>query len=132
VLEAKTRIQLLGYLYLGFAYVSDSDLDSSEITEFEKKVAELLKMIQVYDPTKEQLDREIGEIYKWYKATIPMRRKLVGDIAQFIARKSWFTTDMKTRVLNDLNDLARADGQFKIDERNMISQFASKWGVHRY
>ena len=115
-------LQDLALLYLGLAQGVDDDLDSDE----KKEVAARLRRWQP-DKDPALIDHVMRDVSMSYEdeATTEQVREAVDSLGETLSES------LRREILDDLGDIARADGFVLQEERDFIQHIADTWGVNR-
>ncbi|GMU86373.1 MAG: hypothetical protein AMXMBFR48_16150 [Ignavibacteriales bacterium] len=121
-LQERKNLKNIGYLYLAFAHLTDSELS-------EKELNEILKQLRKYTAefSEAEFDRFLEETMRWYNDTADNRVEMV----QMIAGKIHYEVDnvLKESFLKDLVAIAKADDDFIEAEKNLINTLSNAWGL---
>lgn len=113
-----TLLHDLALLYLGLAHGADEDLDPSETLAIAAK-------LRVWQPDKDPalIDHVIREATLTYLNGANLQRL---QEAVHVLKKA-LPENLRRRILADLADIARADGEVVQTERLFINQIAAAW-----
>ncbi|MCC6549671.1 MAG: TerB family tellurite resistance protein [Ignavibacteriaceae bacterium] len=121
-LQERKNLKNIGYLYLAFAHLTDSELS-------EKELNEILKQLRKYTAefSETEFERFLEETMRWYNDTADSRVEMV----QMIAGKIHYEVDdvLKESFLKDLVAIAKADDDFIEAEKNLINTLSNAWGL---
>jgi uncharacterized tellurite resistance protein B-like protein len=110
----------LALLYLGLAQGADDELDPSET----KEVAACLRRWQP-DKDPALIDHVIRDVSLSFEeeATTEEVRAAVESLGERLSE------DLRQEILDDLAEIARADGLVLQQEKDFVEQIATTWGV---
>lgn len=110
----------LALIYLALTHGADEELDSSEVDAMSRKLNEWLKDVEL-DRIK-SIMREVMLVYMGSTGE-QMLETAIASVGE--------STPKPTRIaiLNDLADIASADGTIVMGEVDFIQQLARDWGV---
>jgi uncharacterized tellurite resistance protein B-like protein len=113
-------LQDLAILYLGLAKGADDDLDPAET----KEVAARLRRWQP-DKDPALIDHVIRDVTLSYEeeASTEEVHAAVDSLGEKLSES------LRVKILDDLSDIARADGLVLKEEKNFVEHIASSWGV---
>lgn len=115
-----TLLHDLALLYLGLAHGADEDLNPAEARQIS---ASLRRWQPDKDPA--LIDHVIREATMTYlNGASPDRVKEAVNVL-----KRALPQDLRTTILHDLSDIARADGEILLEEKNFIHQLADEWNL---
>lgn len=114
-------LQDLALLYLGLAQGADDDFDSSE----KREVAARLRHWQP-DKDPALIDHVMRDVSMSYEeeASTQEVRAAVDSLGESLSEP------LRQEILDDLTDIARADGFVLQEEKNFIKHIADTWGVN--
>jgi hypothetical protein len=124
----KTILHYLGYLFVGFAHLTDKDLSEDEQSE-------ILYLLRKWggDETAQNGDLAIkmSEIMLWYEKgkDIEEKQKQFIEVADSINAMEFFDKAKKREILQDLIRLSAADGFYKEWEIKWINTLAQTWNI---
>lgn len=113
-----TLLHDLALLYLGLAHGADEDLDPAETRQIS---ASLRRWQPDKDPA--LIDHVIREATLTYLNGANPKRV---DEAVHVLKEA-LPQDLRTTILHDLSDIARADGEILSEEKNFIHRLADEW-----
>lgn len=115
-----TLLHDLALLYLGLAHGADADLDPSETRAIAAK-------LRRWQPDKDPalIDHVIREATLTYLNGTNQSR--LHDAVEVL--RDALSENLRVRILNDLADIARADGEIVNQEQVFIDQIADQWGI---
>lgn len=115
-----TLLHDLALLYLGLAHGADESLDPAET----KQIAASLRRWQP-DKDPALIDHVIREATLTYlNGTTSERMKETVRVL-----RDALSQDLRRVILQDLAEIARADGEILSEERNFISTIAADWNL---
>lgn len=115
-----TLLHDLALLYLGLAHGADESLDPAET----KQIAASLRRWQP-DKDPALIDHVIREATLTYlNGTTSERMKETVHVL-----RDALSQDLRKVILQDLAEIARADGEILSEERDFISTIAADWGL---
>ncbi|MBV6512095.1 MAG: TerB family tellurite resistance protein [Ignavibacteriales bacterium] len=122
-LQERKNLKNIGYLFLAFAHLTDSELS-------EKELNAILKQLRKYAEgfSEAEFDRFLEETMRWYNDTADSRVEMV----QMIAGKIHYEVEdvnLKESFLKDLVAIANADDDFIEAEKNLINTLSNAWGL---
>ena len=122
-IEGKSGLALLhdlAILYLGLAQGTDDELDPSET----KEVAACLRRWQP-DKDPALIDHVIRDVSLSYQeeATTQEVREAVRSLGEALSE------GRRREIMNDLSEIARADGLVLQEEKDFVDHIAETWGV---
>jgi len=123
-LQEKKNLKNIGYLYLAFAHLTDSDLSEKEMNQILTLLGKHAKGL-----SKAEFEHFTAETLQWYNSTSESRIEMV----QMIAGKIHYEVedlDLKEAFLRDLVEIANADDDFIDAERNFINTLSNAWGLN--
>lgn len=114
-------LQDLALLYLGLAQGVDDDLDTAE----KREVAARLRHWQP-DKDPALIDHVMRDVSMSYdeEASAQEVREAVDSLGESLSES------LRREILDDLTDIARADGLVLQEEKNFIEHIANTWGVN--
>lgn len=113
-----TLLHDLALLYLGLAHGADEDLDPAETRQI---AASLRRWQPDKDPA--LIDHVIREATLTYlNGANPERLREAIHVL-----KDSLSHELRTTILHDLSDIARADGEILSTERDFIQKIADAW-----
>lgn len=113
-----TLLHDLALIYLGLAHGADEDLDAAETRQI---AASLRRWQPDKDPA--LIDHVIREATLTYLNGANPER--VHEAVHVL--KDSLSKDLRATILQDFADIARADGEILLEERDFIQQVADEW-----
>lgn len=112
----------LALIYLALTHGADDELDASEIDAMSKKLSEWNT-----HSSREAVKKIMREVMLVYVGSSgdQMLEASIASVADEMSKPS------RIAILNDLADIATADGTIVMGEVDFIQQLARDWGVDR-
>ena len=116
--EEFTITNCLAFLYVAFAHMTDGDLSDEEQEKIQEKLSE-------WNPDDIEVLIGLIEGVQWYFGCLEDDNvnDQVVNIAQAIGSGAVDTSD----VLNDLKEIAEADGKFDDNEKALLANLEALW-----
>jgi len=120
--ENITPLHAMNFLYLTFAHSTDDDLSQEEFNT----IVTQLKKWDSKNP--ELIDSVVKETMNWYKSYDDWDNTL-QDCVECINILSEFPDNMRKLILEDLIEVAKADGEIKEEEIKFFNNVANRWKI---
>ncbi len=125
----KTSLHFLGFIYVGFAELTDNEFSDEE----HEKVVELVldwKYNEVEIP-KDEFSIILSDIMTWYEGIKEkkLREKMFFEAVVYVQQQHWFTPQVAKEILDNLVEVMKADGISKTSEKDMLKKLALIWSV---
>lgn len=110
----------LALIYLALTHGADEELDASEVDAMSRKLAEWHENFSV-----EGIKKIMSEVMLVYMGASgeQMLETSIASVADSMSKST------RIAILNDLADIATADGTIVMGEVDFIQQLARDWGV---
>ena len=116
--EPLTFGHILGFLYLTFAHFTDGEITDEELSEITAKIGEWMGD---EDPLGENT---ISETIDWYNSIKEIRLDTFDSLLTGFKKMTRWNNDRLVCILDDLVDIAKADGNYDEEEKEWIRLFA--------
>lgn len=130
------------FLMIGNAEITDYKLSDAELKVIMEKADTLLSFSVgeggMY--TSEDVQRKVQNAYSWYmriQENVPeeeLDQTIMNQIqraAKMLKDEEWFNTTFAENVINDMVDIAKADGEIIPNEKGSLNALADFWGVEK-
>lgn len=125
----KSPLHYLGFVFVGFAELTDSEFSDEE----HAKVVELVSGCDVpEDISQEDLALTLADIMMWYEGIDDreVREKEFFKTVDYLNNQDWFDESKKHKFMTCLAELMKADGKEKDSEKKWINKIASLWNIN--
>ena len=130
------------FLMIGNAEITDYKLSDAELKVIMEKADTLLSFSvgEGVMYTSEDVQRKVQNAYNWYmriQENVPEEQldQTIMDEIQRVAKalkdEDWFNPTFAENVIQDMVDIAKADGEVIENEKGSLNALASFWGVEK-
>ncbi|GAB1348794.1 hypothetical protein MASR1M107_10070 [Ignavibacteriales bacterium] len=117
------KLKNLGYLYLAFAHLSDTNLSEEETWEIKRILTERAEGTEF-----KEISSLWDDVVGWYNKSADQRIQVVYSIAAKL-NVDLETEKEKGEILDDLLSIANADEDLAESEKSFIRSLAEAWGI---
>ena len=130
------------FLMIGNAEITDYKLSDAELKVIMEKADTLLSFSlgEGVMYTSEDVQKKVQNAYGWYmriQENVPEEQldQTIMDEIQRVAKalkdEDWFNPTFAENVIQDMVDIAKADGEVIENEKGSLNALASFWGVKK-
>ncbi|MEA3497205.1 MAG: hypothetical protein U9R42_14350 [Bacteroidota bacterium] len=125
----KTPLHFLGFIYVGFAELTDNEFSDEE----HEKVVELVLDWKYNEKEihKDEFSIILSDIMTWYEGIKEkkLREKMFFEAVVYVQQQYWFTPQVAKEILDNLVEVMKADSISKTSEKDMLKKLALIWSV---
>ncbi|MBC8343782.1 MAG: TerB family tellurite resistance protein [Bacteroidetes bacterium] len=124
----KTPLHYYGYIFVGFAHLTDNKFTHDEHLKVIEIVDELAGKEKYTDGDFAIL---MAEIMMWYDEIESLAEKEIAfnKHVDLVQKNDWLTLEQKEKFIRQLAQLAMADGELIKKETDWIEMISKAWGV---
>ena len=127
-INKQSPYHLFCFVYLGFAQLSNEEINEKVIEEIERKVA---IWMNVNANNIIEFNHILTETYNFYNNLREDERlNKVMEIASQIKNIEGFNLENRKTFLSDIRDIAVADGRFNTKEKQMHDKIGKELGIN--
>ncbi len=128
------------FLMLANAEITDYHLSEDEIDTIKTKIGQLVVKVPETSFSVEELAQKFDKTCEWYNTLGELAPQgemdsvILEEIkkcANFLKKQTWFTLDFAQYLIDDLIDVAEADGEVIKDEQHIINKIAVQWNLNK-